>query len=260
MLSVQPLDLLPIWGVYPFTLLVLLLAAEGGFRLGSRVQKRWPDRSESGVGAIVGASLAFLGFLLAFMTSTAVDIFNGRVQLVVEEANAIGTTYLRAGYLDEPYSTESRGLLREYVDMRLAALDRDQRDMAIARSEEIHQALWGRAESITRENPGPAIALYVVSLNEMIDLHTKRVNLELGYRVPPSVLLGSYLMAVLTVMLVGLHGSYTGKRNLVAFVIMILILSMVFQLIVDLDRSQQGGIRVPQKALIDLQHQLSVQP
>lgn len=260
MLSVQPLDLLPIWGVYLITVLVLLLAVEGGFRLGSLVQKRWPDRSESGVGTMVGASLAFLGFFLAFMTGTAMNIFSGRVQLVVREANAIGTTYLRAGYLDEPYSTESRQLLREYVDMRLAALDRAQRDTAIARSEEIQQELWGRAEIVARESPVPTIALYITALNEVIDLHTERLNLELGIRIPPTILLGLYLVAVLTMTLIGLHGSYTGKRNLVALVSVVLILSMVFLLIIDLDRSQQGLLNVPHKALIDLQRQLSAQP
>ena len=74
---------------------------------------------------MLGAALALLGFLLAFVTSIAIGNFNQRRHLVVLEANAIRTTYLRAGYLTEPYGTQSRELLREYVSLRLEALDPD---------------------------------------------------------------------------------------------------------------------------------------
>lgn len=260
MIASQPLDLLPIWGVYVFTVGVLLLSLEGGYRLGNFSQQRWPDRSESGVGTMVGASLAFLGFLLAFITGIAVNIFNGRLQLVIKEANAISTTYLRAGYLEEPYSIESRQLLREYVDMRLAAVDRNRREAAIARSEEIHQELWSLAEIVAKNSPTPTTSIYISALNEVIDLHTERINMELGIRVPPTILLGVYLVAMLTMLLIGVHGSYSGKRNFLALVTMVLILSMVFLVIVDLDRSQQGLLRVSQKALIDLQRQIHLGP
>ena len=67
MLSNQPLDMLPIWSIYILTVLVLYLAAEAGFRLGKHIQKRWPDQSEPGVSIVVGAALALLGLLLAFV-------------------------------------------------------------------------------------------------------------------------------------------------------------------------------------------------
>lgn len=260
MLISEPLDLLPVWGVYLLTVIVFLLSSEGGYRLGRGIKKRWPDRSESDVGTIVAAALAFLGFLLAFLTGTALNVYSGRARLVVQEANAIGTTYLRAGYLDEPYSTESRQLLREYVDTRLAALDPDRLEAAIARSEEIQMELWRRAEIVARESPVPTISIYISALNEVIDLHTERVHLELGVRIPATILLGLYLVGVLTMFLIGLHNGYEGQRNLVALVAMVLILSMVFLLIVDLDRSGQGLVQVPQKALLDLQRTLGVQP
>jgi hypothetical protein len=256
MIDIQPYDLLPIWGVFLFSLFTLFLAVEAGLRLGKQVQKRWPDHYESGVGMMVGASLAFLGFLLAFITGIAINIYNQRIQLVISEANAIGTTYLRAGYLDEPISSESRQLLREYVDLRLSALDRAQLQTAITRSEEIHHELWSRAEILAKANPVPTIALYISSLNEMIDLHTERINMELKIRVPAIITIGSYLVAVLTMMLIGIQGCYTDKRNYLALMVMIIILSLVFVLIIDLDRSQQGFLTIPQKALIDLQRQI----
>jgi di/tricarboxylate transporter len=83
-------DLLPTWSIYLIVVLILFLATEGGFRLGKFVQKKWPDHSESGVGTIVGAALALLGFLLAFISGIAISNFNDRRQLVIIEANAIG--------------------------------------------------------------------------------------------------------------------------------------------------------------------------
>lgn len=242
--------------VYPLTAVLLMISIEAGYRIGSFFQKRWPDHSESGVNAMVGASLASLGFLLAFIASIAVNIFNARLELVINEADAIGTTYLRAGYLDQQISTKSRKLLGEYVDMRLAALDRDRLDDAITRSEEIHQELWGLAEIVARNDPTPINALYIDSLNQLIDLHAARIKTELVIRVPPFFLLAIYLVAIFTMMLIGVYGSYSEKLNYLALFIMILIISTVFLVIVDLDRSHQGLITIPQNALIDLQKQI----
>lgn len=256
----QPLDLLPIWSVYILTVIVLYLAAEAGFRLGKLVQKRWPDKGEAGVGTVVGAALALLGFLLAFVANIAIGNFNQRRQLVVSEANAIGTTYLRAGYLAEPYGVESRALLREYVDLRLEALDRAVTASAIARSEQIQDELWLLAEAVARENSGPTIALYLSSLNQVIDLHTERLNAELGYRVPPIIILGIYVVAMLTMILIGVYDSYREKHNLIALIMVVLIVSVVFLVIIDMDRSNVGLLQIPQKALIELQQKLILPP
>lgn len=260
MLNVQPLDYLPIWGVYLLTVLVLLLAIEVGYRSGLASQKRRPDQAEAGVGAMVGASLAFLGFILAFIIGIAVNIYNERRALVVDEANAIGTTYLRAEYLDEPFSTESRDLLREYVDTRLAALDRNQLVAALTRSEEIHQELWNQVVTLAKANPTPTTALYISSLNEVIDIHSERFNISLEVRVPPAILLGLYIVAVLSMFLIGMQGSFTATRNIIAPIVMVLILSLVFVLITDLERSQQGLMQVSQQPLLALQQQLRLTP
>ncbi len=260
MLNTQPLDYLPIWGVYLLTVLMLLLAFETGYRSGVVIQKRRPDQAESGVGTMVGASLAFLGFLLAFIIGIAVNIFNERRALVVKEANAIGTAYLRAEYLDEPFSTKSRELLREYVDMRLTALDRGKLEAAITRSEEIHQELWSQVVTLAKTNPTPTTALYISSLNEVIDIHSERFNISLEVRVPPAILLGLYLEAVLSMILIGMQGSYVAKRTIIAPILMVLILSLVFVLITDLERSQQGLMQISQQPLIALQYQLQINP
>ena len=259
MIDHQPIDMLPIWSVYFLTVFVLYLAAESGFRIGKLVQKRWPDEAETGVGTMLGAALALLGFLLAFVTSIAIGNFNQRRHLVVLEANAIDTTYLRAGYLTEPYGTQSRELLREYVSLRLEALDPTATELAIARSEQLHTELWFLAEEITKENPDPTVALYLEFLNQVIDLHTERVDAELSFRVPPIIVLGLYAVAIMTMILTGIYDSYREKHNLIALIMVVLIVSVVFFVIVDMDRSNLGLLQIPQKALMDLLRRLNLQ-
>ena len=251
---------LPLWVVYLLTVLLLLLALEGGYLLGAFFQKRWPDQSASDVNTMVAASLAFLGFLLAFIIGMAVSLFNERLHLVIDEANAIGTTYLRAGFVEEPIASESRQLLREYVDQRLALTEPGQFDKAIARSQQIQDELWSRAEILANDAPNPVTSLYISALNEMIDIHTERTIIRFYVRIPRSVLLGVYMVAVLTMVLIGVQGSYSGKRNYLALIVMVLILSMVFLIIIDLDNPSRGLIQIPQKALLDLQQQLRTQP
>jgi hypothetical protein len=181
--------------LYILTVLSMLATMEVGYRLTRARQRKAPAKGDAGVGSIVGASLALLAFLLAFVVSFGATIFNERRQLVMDEANAIGTTYLRAGYLNEPYKTEARDLLREYSGLRLSALDSAQLATAVTRSEQIHNELWTSAETIAREEPWVTTGLYLASLNEVIDLHSNRVSVGLGIRIAPTVLLGLHLVA-----------------------------------------------------------------
>jgi hypothetical protein len=260
LLVLSPLDTLPLWVIFFIAVVVLLLASEVGYRLSRYLQARRPDKAEASVGALNGATLALLAFLLAFVTSSAVSSFSARRQAVVDEANAIGTTYLRAGYLPEPYSTESRQLLREYVATRLQAIDPSKIPQVLVRSEEIHNQLWMRVEGLAKESSSPTLALYISALNEVIDLHTDRVNVALVARLPWSIVLGLFLMAVLALGLVGLHAGYSEKRNPIALLVFVLTLSVVFLLIVDLGRGDTGLLQVSHQALLDLQRQIQVAP
>jgi len=256
----QFLDTLPIWFVYPFTVVMLLAAMEGGYRYALRKQRRAPAESDAGVGAISGATLALLAFLLAFVVGFGFNVMQERRHLVVSEANAIGTTYLRAGYLEEPYRTETRDLLSEYVDLRLAATDKSKLAAARTRSEEIHSELWAIAEQWVARDTSATTAQYVSSLNEVIDLHTERVVVGLQIRIPPMVLLTIYVIGLAAMFLVGVQSGYADTRNLVALVMLVLVLSAVLYLIVDLDRSQEGLLQVSQQALVDLRSSLPTYP
>ena len=105
------LDVLPLWGLFLAIVVLVLAAIEGGYRLGSYRHRQSGREKEAPVGAMVGATLGLLAFMLAFTFGMAASRFDTRKQLVLDEANAIGTTYLRAAMLPERRD-EIRALLR----------------------------------------------------------------------------------------------------------------------------------------------------
>ena len=121
----QLLDTLPVPLVFVAFAIVTMVCYEVGFRLGRWWQERTPGEQEGPTGMLVGSILALLAFLLAVTMGMAADRFDARRALVLAEANAIGTAYLRAGYLPEPASSQARELLRQYVPLRIVVTDAD---------------------------------------------------------------------------------------------------------------------------------------
>jgi len=181
------LDVLPLWGLF-LTIVVLVLAAiEGGYRLGSYRHRQPGREKETPVGAMVGAMLGLLAFMLAFTFGMAASRFDTRKQLVLDEANAIGTTYLRTAMLPERRD-EIRGLLRSYVDARLKAVQSGRVAEEILVSEDIQGQLWSAATAVGLQHPDSiVVGLFVQSLNEVIDLHAKRVTAGLRNRIPGAI-------------------------------------------------------------------------
>src|SRR6478672_5241594 len=142
--STQLLDSLPIVGVFVAFAVVSMLFYEGGFKFGRWYQERTPGEQEGPTNLLVGSILALLAFLLAVTMSMASDRFDTRRAIVLDEANAIGTTYLRAGYLPEPASSQIRQLLREYAPLRVVVTDAKAADVLadVARSREILNQAW----------------------------------------------------------------------------------------------------------------------
>src|SRR5271165_5160231 len=134
MLNSGPLDAVPLWGLFGATVVIVLLSIEGGYWLGWYRRRRSEEEKEGPVGAIVAATLGLLAFVLAFTFGLAASRFDARRQIVVEDANAIGTTYLRAGLLPNGRGVKIRKLLREYVDARLEAAETGDVEKVLQRS------------------------------------------------------------------------------------------------------------------------------
>jgi hypothetical protein len=253
------LDRLPVWVIYLLTAGLVLLTAEIGFRLGVRLRCRDPRFLQGSMPiAEVAGLLGLLGFLLAFSIGIAVNHFDTRRGLVVADANAIWTTYLRTSFLGEPDRTHARDLLREYVDLRLAAVDPAKLEEARGRSEEIHDQLWSIVERQVGQNPdGGAAKLFADAVNHMFDTYGQRLAAASNLRLRPLMWQVLYATAALTFFLVGLVSSVDGKRNAVVWILLALVLAAILMLIADLDRSQGGLLTVSQQALSDLQRQFA---
>src|SRR5215813_2646986 len=147
-----PIDVLPLWALFIVILLVVLFSVEFGYRLGKYRRSRREEEKEAPLGTMVGATLGLLAFILAFTFGLAAARFDNRRQVLLDEANAIGTTYLRAGMLPER-GEQIRGLLRDYVSTRLGAVRSGNIAEGIRQSESIQQKLWAEAEAVGEKNP-----------------------------------------------------------------------------------------------------------
>jgi hypothetical protein len=258
MQSNGPLDALPLWGLFIFILLVVLLSVECGYRLGKYRRSRSEQEKDAPVGTMVGATLGLLAFILAFTFGLAAARFDTRRQVLLDEANAIGTTYLRAGILPERRE-EIRAFLRDYVGARLEAIRSGNIAEGMRQSENIQHQLWSQAVAIGEKNPNSiVVGLFIQSLNEMIDLHAKRVQAGLRSRIPGPIWVALFAVAALSLATMGYHAGLVGTRRSLAVLAVAFTFSVVIELIADLDRPQEGVLRVSQRALLDVQQSMNV--
>jgi hypothetical protein len=251
------LDALPLWGLFLAIVALVLAAIEGGYRLGSHRHNQPGREKETPVGAMVGAMLGLLAFMLAFTFGMASSRFDTRKQLVLDEANAIGTTYLRAAMLPERRD-EIRDLLRSYVDTRLEAVRSGRVAEEILRSEDIQGQLWSAATAIgLQRGDSIVVGLFVESLNEVIDLHAKRVTAGLRNRIPGAIWATLLTIAMLSLAAMGYHAGLVGTVRSLTILVVAVTFSAVIALIADLDRPQEGTLTVSQQALVDLRQSMN---
>src|SRR6478609_1714374 len=251
------LDLLPLWGLFLAIIALVMAAIEGGYRMGSYRHRQAGREKEAPVGAMVGATLGLLAFMLAFTFGMAASRFDTRKQLVLDEANAIGTTYLRAAMLPEKRD-EVRDLLRSYVDIRLDAVKSARPAEGILQSEEIQNQLWSAATTLGLQHPDSiVVGLFVQSLNEVIDLHAKRITAGLRNRIPSAIWMTLLTLATLSLAAMGYHAGLVGTVRSLAVIVVVITFSAVVLLIADLDRPQEGNLTVSQQALIDVRQSMN---
>jgi hypothetical protein len=256
------LDCFPIWSVFIFTLAVALISMQIGIFLGIRKKRRSANENDAQLGTIIAATLGLLGFLLVFTFGIAADRLQMRMQLLLDEINAIGTTYLRAGLLPDPHNVEIRKLLREYVNLRLdlakqKTSKKEKLQQFTKRSEELQDQMWQHAQAIVMaDRTSPIDALFIDSLNKMIDLQTSRLTV-FTYRIPPPIWNVLYIISILSMLLVGYQLGISGKSGFNFGFILASTFSMLILLIADLDRVAEGTLQVSQKPMIELQMKLS---
>jgi len=246
-----PLDTIPLWGLFVGIFLLVLLSVECGWQGGRYLRRSSDHEMEAPVGGMVAAGLGLLAFMLAFTFNMSATRFDARKQVVVEEANAIGTAYLRAGMLPG-HQEEIRDLLMNYLDVRLEMVRAGTLAEGIRRSETIHSALWAEAETVARSSPDSiVVGLFVQSLNEVIDTHARRLAIAVRNRVPGTIWLTLFSVAAVSLGAMGYHIGLSGSKRSVVTIAVAIIFSTVIWLIADLDRPQQGTLTISQQAMMD---------
>jgi hypothetical protein len=218
------------------------------------MQDRSDNPGESKMtGAVVAGMLGLMAFMMAFTIGIVINQQANRGAMVVEEANAIGTAWLRAGLLEEPDLSAAQPLLREYTEIRISAAD-DLSQFApmLMRSEEIHNELWGiMEEAVRRGYESDIMGMAVASVNDVIDVHSSRLFVA-SLRLPRILGILLLLATVFSFLLVGIASSSDRKRDTAAMIIFAMVFAAVLIVIVDLDRPQDGLLTVPQTAMTDL--------
>lgn len=252
------MDTIGPWGLFGLTLLLLALASEVGFRM---APSNPGEGHKSQATTLLGDMLVLLGFLLAFSFSMATDRFVERRALVLDEADAIGTSYLRAGMLPEPYAAKVRELLRGYVAVRLSPKTPGDVAKALRESVGYHDELWHLAEAAAAAHPDShPVALFIESLNHMIDLHQKRLTVGLYQRLPGAILFALYVVAVMSMVVQGFNAGVTKTRTPVPTFGVIGSVSVVFVLILALDAPYQSMFSVSNEALRNVQQTITNKP
>jgi hypothetical protein len=246
------LSVFPLAVIFLTSVVVIALAIEAGRLFGVRAA----GRGGSDVTTLESAILGLLALMIGFTFAMALSRFDARREAVLQEANAIGTTGLRARLLPAPHNADVLKLLRDYVQIKLNVTQNvtspAELATAIARSNEIHEALWQQTKAIAAKDTGLVpTGLFIQSLNEMIDSHGKRLDAGRN-RVPSIVLFALYGVTIVACAFAGYaNGLGTGRLRLPSYVMGLLVASVIL-LIQDLDRPGAGFVRTSQQPMIDV--------
>jgi len=258
------LDLFPPWLIFAGTAGLVLLSIYGGIFLARFRRRHSKQDQETPVNAVVGATTALLAFLLAFTFGLAASRFDAKRVSLLDEINAIGTTFLRTGLIPEPHGAAVRALLKEYVDIRVElAQHPENAAQLIQRSEQLQGLMWPHAETLAKadlRNPD-IVSLFVDSLNQMFDLQTRRVTVGIFYRMPLAMWIALWALTIFAMLEVGYLLGMFERANWLLVLMLSLALSTVILLIADLDRSGGGAglIKVELQPMIDLQQRIHEQ-
>jgi hypothetical protein len=236
----------------------MLLLMEVGRWIGIRRNAVDPEGACAGVGAIEGAVFALLGLLIAFTFSGAASRLETRRQLIVDDANAIGTAYLRIDLLDGQAADQLRKDFRRYVETSLEAIrkfpDVEAFKHKLEEATAIQGKIWNRAVTACREqNSQPATMLLLPALNQMIDIRATR-NMARQWH-PPSIIFAMLTILALTSALVAGYGMTGGKSHSWIHIIgFSAITAATIYVILDLEYPRLGLIQIEHtdSALIDL--------
>jgi ABC-type multidrug transport system fused ATPase/permease subunit len=249
-----------------FFLLVLFAAILAvivlGFLIGRRIGRPREGADTSALNTALAAILGVVALVLSFSFSFALARYEQRRQLVVQEANDIGTMYLRTAQLGKPAADSLRGLLRVYTQTRINFYGRDENDPGAQAldqegSDQLQGRMWGMVSNAVRADPrSQGASLLMQVANDVIDTSAEQLS-ALHYRLRGPALSLVFLVAILGAMAVGLGFGCTDSRNWIVAIMFAVLMTFLVNTIIDLDSPQSGRIRMNLTPLIIQQQSMA---
>lgn len=247
--------------------ILVVMAIGGGIGQAVRIwHAKRPERKvhESGEsvaqeGYLLGGVFALLGLLLAFSFGMVLERYETRRQIAIDEANAIGTAYLRAQFLDEPYRSHLSTILVDYTaNLITLGSANGADDASLAKNDRLLTEMW----AVVRAGRESALAHGTTTVlqntfNDVIDFDAKR-KIVWELRLPPEVLILVISYLSITALVVGYQ--INGPRGRRAAYVLFALIALSITFITDINRPM--GSRGPdlQKPMIMLLQSLRSQP
>jgi hypothetical protein len=239
--------------LFLIVLLIGLLAAWAGAWAAAKREVK--GIKEASVGPLVGSLLGLLAFMLGFTFSFTASRYSERKHLVVDQANVIGTSFLRTSLLPEKQKVASQKLFAEYIDLLTQTTHSHAIDSNMPRLEAIQLEIWDITASLKDEQmDAPLRTLYTASINQMIDIFSERKTVVLIFRIPGAIWIALLLLFILGMFVVGTEIGTVKMRKSLNVPIMTAAFALIVTLIAAMDASHKTGqFTVSQQPLIDVQ-------
>ena len=225
----------------------MLISLELGYRIGRRAEST-DERAHEGLGAIEAATFALVGLLLGFAFAGAVSRLDARRQLIVQEANAIGTAYLRLDVLPSAEQPGLRKLFREYLEARVRVYERgvdaETADRFVAQAAQLQQQIWHQAIAASQlDQTQNTTRVVLPAINEMIDVTTAR-TVAARTRLPGLVLVLLLVVTLLSALTAGYAMARRKRRSVLHIVLYAAAVATTVYVVLDLDNPRFGLIRL----------------
>jgi hypothetical protein len=243
------LERAPLWIIWPTLSAVLLIAVAIGFFVGRLIERRrGQGETSDGVGFLLSAALGLLGLLIAFTFSMASERFDARRQAVLQESNAVGTTYLRFQLLDEPFRNTLSQELLSYLDARrsffAAGADPSAVDRADSLTGEVENRIWtGLTDWVRSHSENTSNVALLQATNDMFDLAASDRAMREA-RVPLTIVRAITLYSLIAALLLGQSLAAKKDNHPIAAATIFVLVALSISLILDLDRPATGTITV----------------
>jgi len=226
----------------------MLLLQEVGRRIGVHRRAKDPEGASTGLATIETAVFALLGLLIAFTFSGAASRFDGRRQLVAQEANAIGTAYLRLDMVAPDARSALRQRFGQYLDSRLAVYEKlpdiEAAEQEWAKGVALQGEIWSQAVAACRaQSDGRSCIVLLPALNEMIDSTTTRKMSMMTH--PPTIIFVLLFGLALGCSLVAGYGmAGSTQRSWIHMIVFAAMMAVTVFVIIDIEYPRIGLIRV----------------